>query len=227
MNGSLALRTWAILWKDMLVELRTKQSFSAMVFFAALVLFLFGFAIGPDPATLSRLGGGLLWIAIAFTGMLSLGRTFQSEEVAGGLDGLRMYPGEIRAIYLGKLLANFVLLILLEIVLVPVAAVLLQLEPWGRLPLFVGITLLGTFGFSVIGTFYASLTQHLRARELMLPLLLFPALVPVFLGAVNATTLALAGDPLDRIGGWVRLLISFDVIFFVVCVWIYPLVLEE
>jgi heme exporter protein B len=204
MKSSLALRTWAILWKDLLIELRTKQSFSAMV-----------------------LGGGLLWIAIAFTGMLSLGRTFQSEEVAGGLDGLRMYPGEIRAIYLGKLLANFSMLVVLEVVLVPVAAVLLQLEPWGRFPLFVGITLLGTFGFSVIGTFYASLTQHLRARELMLPLLLFPALVPVFLGAVNGTTLALAGDPLDRIGGWIRLLISFDIIFFVVCVWIFPLVLEE
>ena len=87
--------------------------------------------------------------------------------------------------------------------------------------------LLGTFGFSVIGTFYASLTQHLRARELMLPLLLFPALVPVFLGAVNAMSLALAGDPLGRIGGWIRLLISFDIIFFVVCVWIFPTVLEE
>ena len=147
--------------------------------------------------------------------------------VKGGLDGLRMYPGEIRAIYLGKLLANFSMLVVLEVVLVPVAAVLLQLEPWGRFPLFVGITLLGSFGFSVIGTFYASLTQHLKARELMLPLLLFPALVPVFLGAVNGTTLALAGDPLDRIGGWIRLLISFDIIFFVVCVWIYPIVLEE
>jgi heme exporter protein B len=223
----LALRTWAILWKDILIELRTKQSFSAMIFFAALVLFLFGFAIGPDTATLSRLGGGLLWIAIAFTGMLSLGRTFQSEEVAGGLDGLRMYPGEVRSIYLGKLLANFTFLLVLEAFLVPVAVVLLQLEPWEHFPVFLGIMLLGTFGFSVIGTFYASLTQHLRARELMLPLLLFPALIPVFLGAVNATSLALAGDPLGRIGGWIRLLISFDVIFFVVCVWIFPTVLEE
>ena len=227
MRSELILRTWAILWKDLLIELRTKQSFSAMISFAALVLFLFGFAIGPDPATLSRLGGGLLWIAIAFTGMLSLGRTFQSEEVAGGLDGLRVYPGEIRAIYLGKLLTNFTLLVVLEAILVPVAAILLQLEPWDRFPLFAGITLLGTFGFSVVGTFYASLTQHLRARELMLPLLLFPALVPVFLGAVNATTLSLAGDPLDRIGGWIRLLVAFDIIFFVVCLWIFPLVLEE
>ncbi|MCZ6825108.1 MAG: heme exporter protein CcmB [Gemmatimonadota bacterium] len=223
----LALRTWAILWKDMLIELRTKQSFSAMIFFAALVLFLFGFAVGPDTATLSRLGGGLLWIAIAFTGMLSLGRTFQSEEVAGGLDGLRMYPGEVRAIYLGKLLANFTFLLVLEAFLVPVAVVLLHLEPWEHLPVFVGIMLLGTFGFSVIGTFYASLTHHLRARELMLPLLLFPALVPVFLGAVNATSLALAGDPLGQIGVWIRLLISFDVIFLVLCVWIFPTVLEE
>lgn len=223
----LATRTWAILWKDLLIEVRTKQGLNAMAFFAALVLFLFSFAIGPDPDLLGRLAGGLLWIGITFTGMLSLGRTFQSEELAGGLRNLRSYPGEPRAIYLGKLLGNLAVLLLLEALLFPATGVLFQLELWPHAPGLAAIALLGTFGFSVVGTFYAALTVHLRAREVMLPLLLFPALVPVLLGAVNATQGLLLGDPLGRVGDWIRLLAAFDIIFFVVCTWIFPVVLEE
>lgn len=220
-------RAWAVLWKDLLVEGRNKQSFTAMVSFAALVLFLFAFAVGPDPELLRRLAGGLLWVGIVFTGMLSLSRTYQSEEKGGGLEGLKMYPGELRSIYLGKLAANLVLLALVEALLFPAAAVLFQLDLWPHAARLAAVALLGTFGFSVVGTFYAALTVHLRARELMLPLLLFPALVPVLLGAVNATTLTLTGDPMDGFDSWFRLLVAFDVIFFVVCTWIFPILLED
>lgn len=223
----LLLRTWAILWKDLLIEARTKQGVTAMVFFAALLLIIFSFAIGPDAELLGRVAGGLLWIGIVFTGTLSLGRAFQSEELSGGLRGLRSYPGEPRAIYLGKLLGNLAVLLAVEALLFPAAAILFQLDLWPHAPALAGIALLGTFGFSVVGTFYAALTVHLRAREVMLPLLLFPALVPVLLAAVNATTLVLLGDPLGRMGGWIRLLVAFDIIFFVVCTWIFPVVLEE
>jgi len=220
-------RAWAILWKDLLIEGRNKQSFTAMVSFAALVLFLFTFAVGPDPELLGRLAGGLLWVGIVFTGMLSLSRTYQSEEKGGGLEGLKMYPGELRSIYLGKLAANFVLLALVEALLFPAAAVLFQIDMWPHAPQLAAVAFLGTFGFSVVGTFYAALTVHLRARELMLPLLLFPALVPVLLGAVNATTLTLTGDPMGNFDSWFRLLVAFDVIFFVVCTWIFPILLED
>lgn len=223
----LARRTWAILWKDLLIEARTKQGVNAMVFFAALLLLIFSFAIGPDADLLGRVAGGLLWVGIVFTGTLSLARTFQSEEMSGGLRGLRAYPGDPRAIYLGKLLGNLVLLLAVEAVLFPAAGILFQLDLWPRAPALAGVAALGTFGFSTVGTFYAALTVHLRAREVMLPLLLFPALVPVLLGAVNATDLLLMGDPLGRLGGWIRLLVAFDVIFFVVCVWTFPIVLEE
>lgn len=220
-------RTRAIVWKDLLIEVRTKQSFTAMAFFAALVLFIFSFAMGADVRLLQATGGGLVWIGIAFTGILSLSRTYQSEELAGGLEGLRLLPGEQRAIYVGKLLGNLALLLTLELFLFPTAAILFQLELWKvALPL-AGVALLGTLGFSIIGTFYAALAVHVRARELMLPLLLFPALVPVLLGAVNATTLILTGDPDGAMSSWIRLLVAFDVIFFVVCTWIFPLVLEE
>jgi heme exporter protein B len=223
----LAIRTWAIFWKDLLIELRTKQGLNAMVFFAALVLFLFSFAIGPDAALLRQLAGGLIWVGIAFTGTLSLGRTFQTEELAGGLQYLQLYPGEIRAIYLGKVLGNLTVLLAVEAILFPAAGVLFQLDLWPHAPGLIGIAVLGSIGFSVIGTFYAALTVHLRARELMLPLLVFPALVPLLLAAVNATGALLLGDSMGQMGGWVRLLVAFDIIFFVVCTWIFPVVLED
>jgi heme exporter protein B len=220
-------RAWAIVWKDLLIEARTKQSFNAMVFFAALVLFIFSFALGPDTELLRRVSGGLLWVGIAFTGILSLSRTYQSEETSGGIEGLRMYPGDVRAIFLGKLLGNVVLLLSVEAVLFPAAAILFQIEMWPHALELAGIALLGTVGFSIVGTFYAALTVNLRAREVMLPLLLFPALVPVLLGAVNATTLVVVGDVMQDTGIWLRLLSAFDVIFFVICIWIFPIALEE
>ena len=198
-----------------------------VVMFAALVLLVFAFAVGPDPRLLERLAGGLLWVGIVFTGLLSLSRTFHSEELSGGLEGLQLYPGEIRAVYLGKLLGNLVLLLVVEAILFPVAAILFQLDLAARPWALAGVALLGTFGFSVVGTFYAALTLHLRARELMLPLLLLPLLVPVLLGAVSATTALVAGGPGTEVGPWIRLLVAFDVIYFVVCTWIFPAVLDR
>lgn len=226
MSG-LMRRAGAILWKDLLTELRTRQGFSAMLSFAALVLFLFSFAIGPDTQLLARLAPGLLWVAILFTGTLSLGRAFQTEELAGGTRLLRLYPGDERAIFLGKLAANLVLLLALEVVLFPAAAILFQMDLASHAPGLIAITGLGTLGFSVIGTFFAALTVNLRARELLLPVLLFPALVPVVLGSVNATSTLLTGDAMGTMVGWVRLLAAYDIILFVVCVWIFPVVLEE
>lgn len=225
--SALARRAAAILWKDILSETRARQGFTAMLCFAALVLFLFSFAIGADNRLLERLAGGLLWVAIIFTGTLSLGRTFQSEELAGGARLLRLYPGDTRAIYLGKLAGNLAALAALEVVLFPAAAILYDVDLAAHAGALLVVAVLGTFGFSVIGTFFAALTVHLRARELLLPLLLFPALVPVVLGSVGATDAILAGDPLGRADGWLRLLAAYDVILFVVCVWIFPVILEE
>ncbi|MGH7542280.1 MAG: heme exporter protein CcmB, partial [Gemmatimonadota bacterium] len=179
------------------------------------------------PALLRRLAGGLLWVAIVFTGTLALGRAFQTEELAGGLRLLRLYPGETRTIFLGKLLSNLALLVALEVVLYPAAGVLFQTDLWSSAPGLAGVALLGSFGFSTVGTFFSALTVHVRARELLLPLLLFPALIPVLLAAVNATQGLILGDPMGRVDGWLRLLVAYDVILFVVCVWMFPIVLEE
>ena len=225
--SELLRRARAILWKDLLTELRTKQGLSAMLSFAALVIFLFSFAIGPNTTLLARLSGGLIWVAIIFTGTLSLGRAFQTEELAGGVRLLRLYPGDPRAIYLGKLGANLVLLAALEILLFPAAAVIFQVDLVPHIAPIALVALLGTIGFSTIGTFFSALTVHAKARELLLPLLLFPALVPVVVGAVGATDAIIGGDAMGRLGGWLQLLAAYDVILFVVCVWIFPVILEE
>jgi heme exporter protein B len=221
------LRTWAILWKDILIEVRTKGTFTAMAFFAALILFIFSFAIGPDFDLLRRIAAGLLWVGITFTGLLALARTYHSEELAGGLEALLLYPGEPRAIFLGKLVGNLAVLLLVEVILYPVAAVLFHMDLTGKVLPVAGIAFLGTLGFSVIGTFYAALTLHLRAREVMLPLLVLPLLVPVLLGAVSATAALVDPAAAGGVGGWVRLLIAFDVLYFVVCTWTFPVLLER
>jgi heme exporter protein B len=224
---SLPRRVAAIVWKDLLIEVRTRASFYSRLAFATLVLFVFSFAIGPDTPLLKRISSGLVWVAIVFTGLLSLSRTYQAEEAAGGLEGLRMAPGDPRAIYLGKLAGNVILLLAVESVLWPAAAVLFQAELAPHAVPLAGIAVLGTLGFSIPGTFYAALTLHLRAREIMLPLLLIPALVPPLLGAVNATQLLLDGNPFGEAVVWVRLLVAYDVVLFVVCTWIFPVAVEE
>lgn len=224
---SLPRRVAAIVWKDLLVEVRTRASFYSMLAFATLVLFVFSFAIGPDTPLLKRISAGLVWVAIVFTGLLSLSRTYQAEEAAGGLEGLRMAPGDPRAIYLGKLAGNVILLLAVQAILWPAAAVLFQAELAPHALPLAGVALLGTLGFSITGTFYAALTLHLRAREIMLPLLLIPALVPPLLGAVNATQLLVDGNPFGEAAVWVRLLVAYDVVLFVVCTWIFPVAVEE
>jgi len=224
---SMTGRVAAIVWKDLLIEVRTKASFHSMLFFAALVLFVFSFAIGPDVPLLKRIAAGLLWIAIIFTGILSLSRTYQAEEAGGGLEGLRMAPGDPRGIYLGKLAGNVILLLAMEMVLFPASAVLFQLDIVSHALPLAGIAVLGTLGFSIVGTFYAALTLNLRAREILLPLLLIPALVPPLLGAVNSTQLILDGNPFGEAAVWVRLMFAYDVTFFVVCTWIFPIAVEE
>jgi heme exporter protein B len=228
-------RIWAVLWKDVLTERRTKAAFNAMGFFAALVLLIFAFAIGPDipvsgPAgqnLLQYISPGLLWVAILLTGVLALGRSFQIELDNGALEGLRLYPGDRRSIGIGKIIANLLLLVAMEVLVLPIGAVLYNLDLWNKLLPLSGVLFLATLGFAAVGTFYAGLTANLRAREVMLPLLLFPVMVPVVLAAVKATGTIINGDPMQELFSWVRLLVVFDAVFVTVCVLAFGYVIEE
>jgi heme exporter protein B len=220
-------RVGAVVWKDLTAERRTKANFNAVVFFAALMLLLFGFALGPDTAALRVAGTGILWLTILFSGVLVFSRSYQVELEGGAMEALLLYPGNRKAIFVGKVLANFTFVLLVQAFVIPLAAILYHLPLWDPFPGLAGVMLLGSFGFVTLGTFYAALASRVRAREVLLPLLLFPMLVPLLVSAVAATSAMLAGDPMGEAGRWVRLLVAFDVIFFTATLLAFEYVLEE
>jgi heme exporter protein B len=220
-------RVGAVVWKDLTAERRTKATFNAVVFFAALTLLLFGFALGPDPEKMQEAAAGVIWLTILFSGVLAFNRSYEQELEGGALDALLLYPGERRSIFLGKFLANLSFVMLVEVVLVPTATWLYDL-PIHRSPFqLAGVLLLGSIGFVALGTFYAAMASRVRAREVLLPLLLFPMLIPLLVGAVESTSALLVGDALGNSGSWIRLLLVFDLIFVVACIMAFDYVIEE
>lgn len=208
-------RVRAVAWKDLTAERRTKANLNAVFFFAALMLLLFGFALGPDTDALRKAGAGIIWLTVLYSGVLVFQRSYQLELEGGALEMLLLYPGDRRSIFVGKLLANLVLVLLVEAVVVPVAAALFHLPVMGPFPGLLGVLFLGTVGFVTLGTFYAALASRVRAREVLLPLLLFPMLVPLLVGSVEATAALLAGDGMGDALSWSKLLAAFDLIFLI------------
>lgn len=220
-------RVAAVVWKDMTAERRSKATLNAVAFLAGVMLLMFGFAFGADPAAFEGGAAGMLWLTVLFSGVLAFNRSYDRELEGGALEILLLYPGDARAIFLGKLIANLIFVLLVEAVLVPAAIVLYGL-PVGAAPLaLIGVLLLGTFGFVTLGTFYASMASRLRAREVLLPLLLFPMLVPLLLASVEATNALLTGDVMGHAAQWIRVVIVFDVVFFTVAFYTFAQVIDE
>lgn len=220
-------RVAAVAWKDLTTERRSKANFNAVLFLAALMLLMFGFALGPDTATLRTAAAGILWLTVLFSGNLAFHRSYQVELERGALEMLLLYPGGRSSIFLGKLVANLVFVLLVEAVLVPLATILYDV-PVGRATWsLAAVFFLGTFGFVTLGTFYAAMASRSRAREVLLPLLLFPMLVPVLVAAVEATAALLGGDLMAESGRWIRLLVAFDVIFLGAAIAAFGAVIEE
>lgn len=208
-------RVQAIIWKDLTSERRSKAGFNAVAFLGVLILLLFGFALGPDTEALRNAASGALWLAILFSGVLAFNRSYQLELDGAALEPLLLYPAPRWTIFAGKFAANLLFVLLVEVIVVPVALILFQVQSlagWGPAA---GVLLLGSIGFVALGTFYASMASRSRAREVLLPLLLFPMLVPVLLASAEASSALLAGNPMQDAGAWVKLLIAFDVIFVV------------
>lgn len=220
-------RARAVAWKDLTAEWRARANFNAVVALAVVMLLLFGFALGPETESLRVAAAGILWLTILFSGVLSFNRSYQLELESGALEALLLYPGSRKAIFLGKLVANLIFVLLVEVLLVPLAAVLYGLSLVQALAGLGLVLLLGTFGFVVLGTFYAAMASRVRAREVLLPLLLFPMLVPLLVASVAATAAILAGDPMGDAGSWIRLLIIFDAIFGIAALFAFEHVIEE
>jgi len=217
----------AVARKDLLQEARGRAVTVATVFFSAVTLVMMAFAIGQDSQLLQRSAPGVLWVALAFAGVITAAQSFQSDLEEGAFDQLLLYPVPRASVFLGKLLANWLYLTALGLVMTPVTLVLYGAHAGAGAWLLPPTLALGSLGFALVATFYAALTANLRAREALLPVLMFPVVVPVLLGSVRASeAIVQLGNP-SLAGGWLQLLSGFDLVYLVICTAIFHLVVEE
>lgn len=221
--------------KDLKAEFRTKQMLNSMVIFALLVIVIFSFAFGNEASIyisnlnkkiVDLLAPGMLWIAFTFAGMLGLSRSFAGEKEEGCLEGLKLCPADRSEIYNGKVLSNSVLMFFMEMAALPIFVVLFSYEVKNIFGLIV-VIILGTFGFIFVGTLLSALTVNTRTREILLPVILFPVLIPVILSAVTATGTMLAKGDLSDVAGELQILVVYDIIFFVVAQMVFEYTIED
>jgi heme exporter protein B len=222
---SLLRKIIAVMRKDVIIELRTKEMFSSMLVFSLIAVFIFSVALDLAASSPIDTTPGLLWVTIAFAGTLGLNRSLAQERENNCMDGLLLAPMDRSAIFFGKALGNFVFMTVVEIIVVPVFAVLFNV------PLLRGsvwlVVVLGTLGYAAVGTLFSTMAVNTRAREVMLPILLLPVSIPVFIPAVNATGAFLAGDALSEVASWLRLLLVYDAIIIAVSFMTFDFVVEE
>ena len=217
---------FTIFMKDLRLEWRTREAMSAMLLFALLVLVIFNFAFNPDREMVLAIGPGILWVAFTFAGVLGLNRAFASEQENGCLSGVLLTPMDRGGIFLGKWLANLCFTLVAEAILLPFFVLFFNLTLTTELPLLLLICLLGTIGFTAVGTLLAAISANTRLREVMLPVLLFPIIVPVIIGAVQSTGLILNHET-QGLASFIRMLALYDVIFVVTSTLLFDFVLEE
>jgi len=215
----------AIVWKDLAAELRSRELLSAMLVFALLVILIFNFAIELQPGLRSTVTPGVLWVTFAFAGTLGLNRSMAVEKDRGCLDGLLLAPVDRSAIYFGKALSNLAFMLIVEITVLPIYSVLYNINLFNVGLLLV--ILLGSVGYTAVGTLLSSMAVQTRTRDVLLPILLFPVILPVLLAAVKASSGFLGQLPMSEIWPWLNILMAYDVIFTAVAFMVYDYVLEE
>ncbi len=215
---------WAHLEKDLRLEWRSKDAINGMLFFSLLVVVLFSFAFDPTMAVSRQISGGILWVALLFASVTALNQTWTRELRHQVLDAQRMAPSPPSALFLSKVLANFLFVTVIQIVLGPLFVVFYNLRALGQGWLMALVLPLGTLALVVNGTFFAALSLRTRNREMLLPLILFPISIPALLAMVQATTAILTAesDP----GLWIRMLGGYDVIFLTLCLLLFKTVLD-
>ncbi|MBM3763050.1 MAG: heme ABC transporter permease CcmB [Acidobacteria bacterium] len=206
--------SWTIFLKDVRMEFRGKEALNASLAFALVVLILFSFAFDPTSEQIREITGGLLWILFAFSGVLLVNRSFVREQSNDCLDVLLVSKVPASSLLLGKTMANLVFILLVEAVCLPVFSVLYNISMF-QLPLWLlGVCLLASWAIAILGTAFAAMTVNLRLRELMLPVMLYPMIIPALAAAMYLTNNIAAGKvPVGDDLIWVRLLVGFNVIF--------------
>jgi len=215
----------AILWKDIRAELRTKDIFSSMFVFALLAVIIFNFAFELRVPDMKMVAPGIIWVAITFAGTLGLNRAFVIEQEKGSMAGLLLAPIDRSAIYFGKMLSSLLFMLVVEIILLPLVMVFFNLALLTGQHLLV--LLLGTYGFAAVGTVFSGIAVNTRAREVLLPILLFPVVLPILIAGVKMTGALLDGESLSSLSNWLRLIAIYDVVFTIVAYLTFGFVVEE
>jgi heme exporter protein B len=216
----------AALRKELLLQWRSKAQLMAIFVFGAAALLLFSFAVGPDAEALRKFSAGFLWLGLLLSSTLTLAESFQAEMENRAMEGLLLLPASARALYYGKAIANWLQLLFLGVALVPVMVVLYDAGTT-KIPSLILVIALGTAGLSAPGTLYAAMTAQVRSKQTLLPLLLFPLIVPALLASVKATSLIILGDPMNQGRSWLVLLVAFDAIYWSLCGLLFNRVVEE
>ena len=214
-----------MVWKDIVLEARSRELVVSVIVFGLLLAVVFSFALRPSPGQAAALAPGILWVSFAFAATLAMNRAFVREQEAGALEGLLVSPVSRDAIFLAKAASSFIFMLLIEAALLPAYAVMLQ---FSALSWTLGATIvLATLGFALVGTLFSALAAQTRSREILLPVLFFPIVLPVILGAVDTSTRAIGGESFVGLGRWLLLIGVFDALFLVICPWVFSFVVED
>lgn len=215
----------AVTWKDLAAELRSRELLSSMLVFAVLVILIFYFALELDVKARTGITAGALWVTFAFAGTLGLNRSMAVEKDRGCLDGLLLAPVDRSAIYFGKAISNLAFMLIVEAIAIPVYSLMYNLNLF-NLGL-IGVTLLGSIGYVAVGTLLAAMSVQTRTRDVLLPILLFPLVIPVLVAAVKASSGYLLALEMSEILPWLNILVVYDVIFIAIAFMVFDFVVEE
>jgi heme exporter protein B len=219
---------WLVTWKDLLIELRSKEIVFTTLFFAVSCVLVFAFGFVREGRVVTDAAAGILWIAIAFSGTLALGRTFERERQSETLRALMIAPIDRPALYLGKLLGVLILLGAVELIMVPLVGLMFQAALFDRPLLMLGLLGFGTVGFAAVGTLFAAMLVRARSRDVLLPVLLYPITIPVIIAGVRGTAALLQTEPdVAMAQMWLSMLVFFDVVFVTLALWTFEPVMTE
>ncbi len=226
---------WRVVWiiarKDLAIESRSRELLNTTIFFAVSCVVVFSVSFvgeGGDGRAIGDAAAGILWIAIAFSGTLALGRTFERERYGDTLRALLLAPGMRAAVYIGKLVGIVALLLATQVILVPMVALLFQARLFDHVWMLSALLMLGTVGFASVGTLFAAMLTRARSRDVLVPILLYPVTIPVMIAGVRGTSALLAADPqLEMARLWLMLLLSFDVVFVTLSLWTFEPLMTE
>jgi len=224
-SGNFFKAVSAVIWKDLQAEFRSRELFSAMLVFSLLIILIFNFALELDIKTRQSVTSGVLWATFAFAGTLGLNRSMAIEKDRGCLDGLLLAPVDRSAIYFGKMISNLAFMLTVEVIILPVYSVLYNVNLFQ--PGLLMVILLGSIGYAGVGTLLAAMSVQTRTRDILLPILLFPVIIPVLLAAVKASSGFLEGVEISEIILPINLLIVYDVIFISLAFMFFEYIVEE